>query len=240
MLTVSDRVSRGEADDASGDLLEALLRGDGYDVERHFTPRYRPWRQRLAFVPDGDLFKDLAAGRASMVTDEIDSFSEQGIVLQSGEELYADIIVTATGFNLSVLGDIAFSIDGAPLDLAETVTYRGMMFTGVPNLVWIFGYFRASWTLRVDLIGDFVCRLLRHMDELGVTRVTPQLRREDEAAPVLGWLDPEDFNPGYMMRSMGLMPHRLDRPEWQLSQDYWSERDLLPLADLDDGCLRYG
>ncbi len=231
-----------EPDFAKESLIELVRAAlpDGYDVERHFTPRYRPWRQRLAFVPDGDLFKDIAAGRASMVTDEIDSFSEQGIVLKSGEELYADIIVTATGFNLSVLGDIAFSIDGAPLDLAETVTYRGMMFTGVPNLVWIFGYFRASWTLRVDLIGDFVCRLLRHMDELGVTRVTPQLRREDEAAPVLGWLDPEDFNPGYMMRSMDLMPHRLDRPEWQLSQDYWSERDLLPLADLDDGCLRYG
>ena len=224
------------AKEALIDLVRASL-PPGYDVERHFTPSYMPWRQRIAFLPDGDLFKAITSGQASVVTDEIETFTEDGIRLKSGEELLADIIVTATGFNLSVLGDIAFTIDDAPLDLAESVTYRGMMFSGVPNLVWIFGYFRASWTLRVDILGDFTCRLLAHMDELGATSVTPQLRAQDREADVLAWINPDYFNPGYLMRSMHLMPKRLDRPEWQHSQDYWMERDTLPSVDLDDGCL---
>ena len=135
-----------------------------YDVDTHFTPSYRPWRQRIAFVPDGDLFKGIASGKASVVTDEIERFTETGMQLKSGKTLEADIIVTATGFHLSVLGDIDFAIDGKPLAFADTVTYRGMMFTGVPNMVWVFGYFRASWTLRADLVADFVCRLLKHME----------------------------------------------------------------------------
>ena len=154
--------------------------GDDYDMETHFTPSYRPWRQRVAFVPDGDIFQGINAGLASMVTDEIEAFTKQGILLKSGGELEADIIVTATGFNLSVLGGINFSIDGEAVDFAETVTYQGMMFSGVPNMVWIMGYFRASWTLRVDLIGDFVCRLLKHMQNRGVSVVTPELREEDQ------------------------------------------------------------
>jgi cation diffusion facilitator CzcD-associated flavoprotein CzcO len=210
-----------------------------YDIEKHFTPQYRPWRQRLAYVPDGDLFAGISSGKASMVTDEIDSFTEKGILLKSGEELTADIIITATGFSLSVLGDIAFQIDDAPLVFADTVTYRGMMFTGVPNMAWVFGYFRASWTLRADMIGDFVCRLLNHMDELGVGRVTPALRAADADMSILSWIDPENFNPGYLMRSMHLLPQRGDKPEWQHSQDYWFEKDVLPNADLDDGCLVY-
>ncbi len=211
----------------------------GFDVETHFTPRYMPWRQRIAFLPDGDLFKAISAGQASMVTDEIETFTESGVKLKSGEELDADIIVTATGFNLSVLGDIAFSIDGQPLDLADTVTYRGMMFTGVPNLVWVFGYFRASWTLRVDLVSDFVNRMLVHMDELGATSVTPRLREEDLYDPRLEWVDVEYFNPNYLMRSMHLMPKRLDKLQWRHTQDYWAERDELPVVDLDDGCLTF-
>ena len=119
-----------------------------YDVATHFTPRYRPWRQRIAFIPDGDFLEAIRAGKASVVTDEIESFTEGGILLRSGETLEADIIITATGFHLSVLGDIDFSIDGEPLVFSDTVTYRGMMFTGVPNMAWVFGYFRASWTLR--------------------------------------------------------------------------------------------
>ncbi|MGC9960375.1 MAG: NAD(P)/FAD-dependent oxidoreductase [Acidimicrobiales bacterium] len=210
---------------------------EGYDVETHFTPRYRPWRQRLAYVPDGDLFEGISSGQVSMVTDEIDSFTEGGILLKSGTEITADIIITATGFNLSVLGDIAFTIDGAPLVFSDTVTYRGMMFTGVPNLAWIFGYFRASWTLRADLVGDFVCRMLNHMKELGATTVTPALRADDADMPILSWIDPDNFNPGYMMRGMQLLPQRGDKPEWQHSQDYWAEKDVLPAADLDDGCL---
>ncbi|MBW2416620.1 MAG: NAD(P)/FAD-dependent oxidoreductase, partial [Deltaproteobacteria bacterium] len=218
------------------ELLEGVrtFLGDDFDIATHFTPKYRPWQQRIAFVPDGDLFQGLASGKASIVTDQIDRFTEKGVRLQSGQVLEADIVITATGFNLSVLGDIDFAIDGKPVDFAETVTYRGMMFTGVPNMLWIFGYFRASWTLRVDLLGDFVCRLLNHMQEKGVKKVTPVLRPEDADMPLLPWMDPENFNPNYLMRSMDLLPKRGDKPEWQHTQDYWAERKQIPAIDLDD------
>ena len=212
----------------------------GYDVATHFTPDYLPWRQRVAVVPEGDLFAGISAGRAGMVTDGIEAFDETGVVLTSGGRIDADVVVTATGFDLSVLGDIAFTVDGEPLDLAATVTYRGAMFTGVPNLAWIFGYFRASWTLRADLVCAFVCRLLDHMDELGATVVTPRLRAEDADMTLRPWVDPETFNPGYLQRSVHLMPRCGDKAEWQLSQDYFAERELFPAADLDDGCLAYG
>ena len=210
------------------------------EVAKNFTPTYRPWRQRIAFVPGGDLFEGIKAGKASVVTGEIDRFVEKGILLKSGEVLEADIIITATGFDLNVLGDIAFFIDGKPLDFASTVTYRGMMFTGVPNMVWVFGYFRASWTLRADLIADFVCRLLNHMDEKGVASVEPTLRAEDADMPLGSWIDPENFNPGYLMRGMHLLPKRGDKPEWAHTQDYWAERTALPAIDLDGPEFKYG
>jgi cation diffusion facilitator CzcD-associated flavoprotein CzcO len=218
--------------------ITAVL-GPDYDIEKHFTPKYRPWRQRIAFVPDADLFEVVKSGKASVVTDEIDRFTEAGILLKSGKTLDADIIVTATGFNLNVLGDIAFAIDGKPLDFADTVTYRGMMFTGVPNMAWVFGYFRASWTLRTDLVADFVCRLLAHMKNRGAKKVVTALRPEDHNMPLLSWIDPENFNPGYMMRNMHLLPKRGDKPEWQHSQDYWTEKDQFPAIDLDDAAFVY-
>jgi len=224
------------------ELLEGVrlcLGGDEEAVKAHFTPSYRPWRQRIAFVPDGDLFQGVAAGKASVVTDEIDRFTEKGILLKSGKTLEADIIITATGFNLNVLGDITFSIDGKPLDFANTVTFRGMMFTGVPNLVWVFGYFRASWTLRADLIGDFVCRLLAHMQAKGANRVTPVLRPQDKDMKLGPWMDPENFNPGYLMRGMHLLPKAGDKPEWRHTQDYWAEKDDVPAIDLDDPAFDY-
>jgi cation diffusion facilitator CzcD-associated flavoprotein CzcO len=210
------------------------------EVERNFTPSYRPWRQRIAFVPDGDIFKGISSGKASVVTGEIERFTPNGLKLKSGQEIEADIVITATGFNLSVLGDIEFEIDGAPLDFAKTVTYRGMMFTGVPNMVWVFGYFRASWTLRADLIADFVCRLVNHMKEKGARKVQVALREQDRDMPLLPWIDPENFNPGYLMRSMNLLPQRGDKPEWQHTQDYWREKDELPAIDLDDEAFIYG
>jgi cation diffusion facilitator CzcD-associated flavoprotein CzcO len=213
--------------------------GPDYDIATHFTPTYRPWRQRIAFVPDADLFHGIKSGKASVVTDEIDRFTEAGILLKSGEVLEADIVVTATGFNLCILGDIAFSIDGAPLDFAETVTYRGMMFTGVPNMAWVFGYFRASWTLRTDLVAEFVCRLLTHMNDKGAKKVVPALRPEDHNMPLLSWIDPENFNPNYLMRDMHLLPKRGDKVEWQHSQDYWAEKDQFPAIDLDDEAFVY-
>jgi cation diffusion facilitator CzcD-associated flavoprotein CzcO len=239
---VFTRRSFTEPEAVKQELLEQVCAylGPDYDVATHFTPRYRPWRQRIAFIPDGDLFQAVRAGKASVVTDEIDRFTRTGIRLKSGKLLEADIIVTATGFNLNVLGDIDFTIDGKPLVFSDTVTYRGAMFTGVPNLAWVFGYFRASWTLRADLIGDFVCRLLNHMKEKGARKVTPRLRPEDQDMPLLPWIDPENFNPGYVMRNMHLLPKRGSKPEWQHTQDYWAEKDQFPAADLDDGALVYG
>jgi cation diffusion facilitator CzcD-associated flavoprotein CzcO len=219
--------------------ITAVL-GPDYDVATHFTPSYRPWRQRIAFVPDADLFLGIKSGKASVVTDEIERFTQNGILLKSGNTLEADIIVTATGFNLCVLGDIAFKIDGMPLDFSDTVTYRGMMFTGVPNMAWVFGYFRASWTLRTDLVADFVCRLLKHMNEKGAKRVEVALRPEDHNMPLSSWIDPDNFNPGYMMRNMHLLPRRGDKAEWQHSQDYWAEKDQIPATDLDDKAFVYG
>jgi cation diffusion facilitator CzcD-associated flavoprotein CzcO len=222
-----------------GGIRAALGPESDSEIEQHFTPRYRPWRQRIAFVPDADLFEAFKSGKASVATDEIERFTETGILLKSGKTLDADIIITATGFNLNVLGDIVFSVDGKPVDFAQTVTYRGMMFTGVPNMVWVFGYFRASWTLRADLVADFVCRLLAHMNKKGAAKVTPALRPQDRDMPLLPWIDPENFNPGYLMRDMHLLPKRGDKPEWQHSQDYWAEKDELPAIDLDDAAFVY-
>lgn len=209
-------------------------------IEKHFTPTYRPWRQRIAFVPDGDIFRAVLSGKASIETDEIDHFTAKGIKLKSGKELEADVIITATGFNLSVLGGIPFAVDGKPVNFADTVTYRGMMMTGVPNMLWVFGYFRASWTLRVDILGDFVVRLLKHMKKRKARQVEMRLRPEDRKMEILPWIDPENFNPGYLMRAMHLMPKRGSNPIWQHTQDYWKERVELPAVDLDGKEFKYG
>lgn len=237
---VMTRRSREEGDAVKEELLagvRAYLPEE--EVQKNFTPKYRPWQQRLAFVPDGDLFKGILAGKASVVTDEIDRFTEKGVLTQSGKELQADIIIAATGFNISVLGDIAFTVDGKPIDFHDTVTYRGMMFTGVPNMLWIFGYFRASWTLRVDLLADFVCRLLNHMKKKKVKQVEVRLRPEDANMKIQSWIDPNDFNPGYLMRALDQLPQRGDKPEWQHTQDYWTERVTIPKIDLDGKEFEY-
>jgi cation diffusion facilitator CzcD-associated flavoprotein CzcO len=222
-----------------GGIRAALGPGHDQTVEKHFTPSYRPWQQRIAFVPDADLFLAIKSGKASVVTDEIERFTGEGILLKSGDMLKADIIITATGFNLNVLGDIAFEIDGKPLDFAETVTYRGVMFTGIPNMAWVFGYFRASWTLRTDLVADLVCRMLGHMKNKGARKVVPALRPQEDNMPLHSWIDPENFNPGYLMRDMHRLPRRGDKPEWQHSQDYWTEKDEFPKIDLDDPAFVY-
>ncbi|HSU04746.1 MAG TPA: NAD(P)/FAD-dependent oxidoreductase [Acetobacteraceae bacterium] len=230
-----------EPDTVRKELLDAARThlGPDYDIETHFTPRYRPWQQRLAFIPDGDLFQAFRSGKASVVTDEIERFTGRGVLLKSGNELQADIIVTATGFNLCVLGDIDFTIDSKPLNFANTITWRGIMFTGVPNLAWVFGYFRASWTLRSDLVADFVCRLLKHMKQNGRRKVEVALRLEDHDMPILPWIDEENFNPGYMQRGMHLLPKRGDKPEWAHTQDYWTEKDAIPATNLDDPAFIY-
>lgn len=212
---------------------------EGFDIDKHFNPSYRPWQQRVAVLPDGDLFATVRSGKVSVVTDAIESFTETGIQVASGDVLEADIVITATGFDLSVLGDIALTIDGDPVDIADTVTYRGIMFTDVPNVAFVFGYFRASWTLRADLISDFVCRLLVHMDERGASMVTPALRADDAGMGLGPWVDPENFNPGYLARSMHLMPKQGDRDPWLMLHDYSTEKELLPAVDLDDGTLLF-
>ena len=212
--------------------------GDDFDM-RHFTPSYRPWQQRLAYVPDGDLFQGIKAGKVSVVTDQIDRFTEQGIVTQSGELLEADIIITATGFNLCVMGDIDFNIDGQPLDFSQTFTYRGIMNSGVPNMAFMFGYLRTSWTMRVDLICDFVCRLLNHMDEINADSCTPTLRAQDHEMATYPWIDEEEFNPGYMQRGKDQMPSRGGHEPWTLNTDYYTEKDELPVVELDEDALVY-
>lgn len=211
--------------------VRALL-GPDYDVEKHFTPRYRPWRQRIAFVPDNDLFTHIAAGRVSVETDEIDRFTQTGVLLKSGKALQADLIIAATGFNLNAFGDIAFEVDGAPVDFNQTLTYRGMMCTGLPNMVSVFGYLRASWTLRADLVAGFFCRLLAHMQERQATSVQVALRPEDADMPLGDWITDDNFNANYIKRGLPLMPRSGDKPEWQHTQNYWRDKDEIPAIDL--------
>jgi cation diffusion facilitator CzcD-associated flavoprotein CzcO len=216
--------------------LKALVRTftgkEDFAFEPHFTPKYRIWQQRLAFCPEGDVFRAAVAGKLTVHTDEIETFTKNGVLTKGGEVIEADIIVAATGFNLMMMGGIPFDVDGKPVDWHETINYRGMMFTGVPNLIWVMGYFRASWTLRVDLLGDFTCRLLNHMDAIGAKRVDVALRAQDSNMHLDDWIEPENFNPGYLMRGIKKMPRRGDKPEWRHNQDYWMERDQFPLIDL--------
>jgi cation diffusion facilitator CzcD-associated flavoprotein CzcO len=212
---------------------------DGFDIDRHLTPRYRPWQQRIAILPDGDLFAAVRDGKASIVTDTIESFSEQRIRLNGGDEIPADVVITATGFNLSLFGEVAFAVDGEPVDFTERVTWRGLMISGVPNMAYVFGYFRHSWTLRLDLVCDLVLRMLDDMQATGATMVVPTLPANGQPVQVLPWADPENFNSGYVMRSQHLLFKRGDREPWTHLLEYEQEREILPRADLRDGSLVY-
>ena len=218
-------------DELINDVRKIL--GPDYDIEKHFTPSYRPWQQRITLTSNGDLFKSIASGKVSVFTDEIDKFTSNGILLKSGSEITGDIVATATGFNMNILGDIQFTIDNKKLHLEDTVTYRGMMFTKVPNLLWVFGYFRGAWTLRAELLARFLSRLLTHMDNLDVKKVTVALREEDKKMKLLPWIADEEFNPGYLSRIMPKMPKSGDKPEWVHNQNYWYEKDVIPAINLD-------
>lgn len=235
------RMSLEAPDELYTFLMESLkpLLPEGFDIEKHFTPRYRPWQQRIAIVPEGDLFAALREGKASIVTDTIEEFTETGIRVGSGEEIPADVVVGATGFNLSVLGDVAFTVDGEPVDFPERVTWRGIMVSGVPNMAYVFGYFRHSWTLRADLVSDLVCRLFETMEEKGATMVVPTLRPEDADMQIRPWSDPENFNAGYVMRSQHVLFKQGDREPWTHMMEHAEEMELLPKVDLDDGTLVY-
>jgi len=214
------------------DMLRKEL-GDA-EVEKHFTPNYRPWQQRLCLVPDSDLFQVLRSGKARMVTGQIDSFTPEGIRLQSGEQLAADIIVSATGLKLLLLGGMHLRVDGREVDLADTFGYKGMMFSGVPNLAVAFGYTNASWTLKADLSSEYLCRLLNHMQASHKPIVTPQL--DDPHMQPLPWLD---FTSGYVMRARDRLPRQGTRLPWRLYQNYIKDLLLFRFSKLDDGVLRF-
>jgi monooxygenase len=209
---------------------------EGY-VEEHFTPSYDPWDQRMCLIPNKDLYRAISAGKASVVTDTIDTFTETGIRTSSGTVIPADIIVTATGLQLVTLGEVDFTVDGEPVDFHETWTYKGMGYSDVPNLISSFGYIAASWTLRADITCEYVCRLLNHMREIGADIVVPRLRPGDEDMPVRPWID--HFSSGYMQRSMHLLPKQGDRPPWVNTQSYREDKSLIVKAPVADGVLQF-
>ncbi|TCK24546.1 flavin-containing monooxygenase [Pseudonocardia endophytica] len=233
-LASASRDTPAEAHEFLMETIKPLL-PEGTDVERHFTPSYRPWQQRIVIVPDGDFFESMRDGTVSVVTDTISEFTEKGVQISSGEVLEADVIVTATGFNLAVLGDIPFTVDGEAVDFSQRVTWRGLMISGVPNMAYAFGYFRHSWTLRVDLVNDVVERIFGRMAERGASVVEPQLRPGDEDMPLLPWVAEDNFNAGYVMRGRDKMFRQGDRDPWTHMHEHDHERAVLPEADLDDG-----
>lgn len=212
---------------------------EGFDIGRHFTPRYRPWQQRIGIVPEGDFFTALREGKASIVTDTIDTFTETGLRVSSGEDISADVIITATGFTMSLFGGVTFTVDGEPVDFTERVTWRGLMISGVPSMAYVFGYLRYSWTLRADMVCDLVARMLEHMQAKGATMVIPQLRPQDAGMERRPFCDPENFSAGYIMRSQDTLFRQGDREPWTHMLEYYQERDTLPAVDLDDGSLVY-
>jgi monooxygenase len=207
---------------------------EGYDVDPHFKPRYDPWDQRVCLVPDGDLFEVISSGRAAVVTDEIETFTERGLRLASGREIEADVIVTATGLNLLVLGGIRLAVDGEEVSIPDTVGYKGMMLSGVPNLAIALGYTNASWTLKCDLVAEYVCRLLNHMDEHGYARCTP--RAPDPALPREPFID---LMSGYVLRSIDELPKQGPRAPWRLYQNYIRDVLLLKRGPLVDEGIEF-
>ena len=219
------------------DLLNGVRNqlGPDYDIDTHFTPSYNPWDQRLCLVPNGDFFQAINDGQASVVTDHIERFTEQGILLKSGETLKADIIITATGLNMILLGGIEFVVDGETVSFPDTYTYKGMMYSDVPNLVTTFGYINASWTLRADLTAEYTCRLINHMDQKATRQFTPRLRAEDHDMTDHPWI--QDFSSGYMERVMHLFPKQGDREPWINPQSYKRDKKMIRRGKLEDGAL---
>jgi cation diffusion facilitator CzcD-associated flavoprotein CzcO len=211
--------------------------GADYDIAKHFTPAYNPWDQRLCLVPNGDFFKSMREGKASVVTDHITSFTETGIQLASGEHLDADIIITATGLELVTLGEMDFYVDGNQVDFAKTWTYKGFAYSDIPNMASTFGYINASWTLRSDLTAEYVCRLLNHMRKKGVAQCTPRLREQDRNMKERPWID--GFSSGYMQRMMHRMPRQGDHEPWINPQNYRRDKKMFKHSPIDDGVMQF-
>ncbi|MBY0287571.1 MAG: NAD(P)/FAD-dependent oxidoreductase [Mycobacteriaceae bacterium] len=214
--------------------LNAKQLPEGYPVDTHFNPSYNPWDQRLCAVPDGDLFNAIADGNASVVTDRIVTFTENGIQLESGEHLDADIIVTATGLNLQMFGGVSLTVDGEQVDFAKTFAYKGMMLSGVPNFAFAVGYTNSSWTLKVGLLCEHFCRLLTHMDDNGFDTARPEIGDPKmEGRPLL------DFSAGYVKRALDLMPRQGDGAPWMMSSSYTADVKLLRSDSVLDPNLQF-
>jgi cation diffusion facilitator CzcD-associated flavoprotein CzcO len=208
--------------------------GPNYDIETHFTPKYNPWEQRMCLVPNGDFFNAINAGKASVITDHIDRFTKKGIKLKSGGEVEADLIVTATGLNLEVCNGIKLEVDNNEVDISKTMTYKGMMFSDVPNLVATFGYTNASWTLRADLTSEYVCRLLNFMDKKGYANCCP--RTAEHVEPEGDWLD---FTSGYVKRSMHKFPKQGSRDPWRNTQNFPKDVLAIRWGNIDNKELKF-
>lgn len=205
----------------------------GYDIDTHFKPRYDPWDQRMCLVPNGDLFRAISRGEASVVTDRIEAFTERGIRLESGDELEADVVVTATGLNLLFLGGISLAVEGEEVDVPQTMAYKGMMLSGVPNFAFTVGYTNASWTLKADLTSEYVCRLLGHMDAGGFSRCVPEADPSIAEQPLL------DFTSGYVQRSLDQFPKQGSKEPWRLRQNYALDIRTIRRGPIDDGAIKF-
>ncbi|MEV4420410.1 NAD(P)/FAD-dependent oxidoreductase [Patulibacter sp. NPDC049589] len=222
-------------------VVKRFLRGilerhlpDGYDIDRHFTPTYDPWDQRLCLVPDGDLFRAIRHGDAEIVTDHIETFTETGLRLRSGAELDADVVVTATGLNLLMLGGVTLAVDGTDVDVPEAMTYKGMMLEGVPNFAFAIGYTNASWTLKADLTGEYVGRLLKHMDEHGFAQATPV--NDDPTVQQVPLLD---FDAGYVLRSVDQLPRSGTKGPWKMRMNYLYDAFALRFGTVEDEAMKF-
>lgn len=227
--------TREEPQKVKDQLLKMMAEHlDQETIAKHFTPSYNPWDQRLCLIPNADLFNAINSGKANVVTEHIERFTEKGLLLKDGTELEADIIVTATGLELTVLSNVEFVVDNEKVNFPDKFAYKGMLYSDVPNMVQTFGYINASWTLRADLTSEYVCRMLNRMDELGVRQVTPRIRPEDEGMPTRPWID--EFTAGYMERSMHLFARQGTGP-WRNTQNYALDKKMVRKAPIDDTAL---
>ena len=211
--------------------------GPEYDVDTHFTPNYNPWDQRMCLIPNGDLFRSLRSGKTQVVTEHIDCFTPTGLRLKSGQELEADIIVTATGLNMQLMGGAEFYVDNQPIDFAEKFSYKGMMYADIPNLIQTFGYINASWTLRADLTAEYACRLINRIDELGADYCVARLADEDSNMMAKPWI--ENFSAGYIQRSLDLLPKQGEDDPWRNTQNYALDKKIIRGAPLEDGVMTF-
>lgn len=231
----------GNPEEAAEKLIDSVRQivGDDYDVEKHFTPRYKPGTQRTAFVPSGNFFHKIAEGKVTMVTDEIEEFNETGILTKGGEQLDADVIITATGFNMSLTMDIDFDLDGEPIDFSKEYTYYGLLTSNVPNLTFNFGYLWSSWTMRAELLTGVVCRLLNYMREKGYASCTPRLRASDAPLPEVPFIAPSVFNPGFIKRAIDQYQKQGDELPWQVQGNYFIDKEIFDNLEFDDDILEF-